>query len=1148
MASSSFLKQILAGFANALQPLRDAVASPAAFTDFLKQFGWTLPNADVTALTGALKDVSTLAANPSALSVDQLAKDLVAASTLIRGISPSGAPAAFVSTFPRELLDYLVYQAVGTSMPPLFGLLHFVGVFTERRVAADSTTGRADHVEVTVHWDRLGALAEQPLQTIASTYGWGATFDGDALIRSLGILARGLGARAGIYPADHPLANQYYAPGSPAIASLKNVIVSLPALDAATTTTGASAKLACLAVPIPPNATAIAPADGVAVMPVITGRASDTIALSDSVSLKLNGDVLARPVRAEFHPGRAALRAAAGDAHVDTSARLDAKAAPAAPWILIGNSDSSRLELSAAHAAFGLTGTLDGDVELKAEIGLDAAALVIDFGESDGLLQETVSRQPTRSAFSFTLNWSSKTGFAIGGQPKLQVSLPVHQSIGGLASLQKIDLALGSAGGKSVALDAMLTAAVSIGPVNAVISDVGTRLLLTSRDATDPPGNLGNLDLDFDFKPPTGIGLSIDTQGVVSGGGFLFHDPVQSLYAGVMQLSISDAFTLTAFGLIATKMPDGSPGYSLIIFMTAEDFRPIPLGMGFTLQGIGGMVAVNRTFDQDVLRAGMQNDTLKTLLFPRDPVTNAPTIIRSLASAFPAKRGSYLLGILARIGWFTPTLIQLDLALILEFGARKRLLVLGRISALLPSPDNDLVRINLDAIGVLDFDQDTASIDAKLIDSRLAKKFVLTGDAALRAGWGSGPHQAFVLAVGGFNPRFAPPAGVPPLDRVAIALSSGNNPRLTCEAYFALTANTIQFGARAALYAEACSFSIAGDIGFDVLISRAPLHFIADYHASVQLKYGSHNLFKVSVEGSLEGPRPLRVSGKATFEIFWCDFSVRFDKKLIDGDPPPPPPAIDVLAELNRALATAQSWSTQVPTGRGHGVALRKLAPGTALVLDPLGRLAIKQDVVPLNSGRDIDVFGGAPVAGARRFALAAALNNVDLTQVTALQAPFAPAQFFAMSDDEKLAAPSFQQMEAGFVVGNDDAVTIDAAQLVAAPLEYDSIIIDTLAGDVPPKQPAPYVLPAAQLAVHAATGAAARAPVRRVGRARFRTPGQPAVELAAPAWAIAPLDGGPPVAVAATVKTWSEYQGALTNLNRAGASFQLVPATALAA
>src|SRR5262249_15448500 len=429
-------------------------------------------------------------------------------------------------------------------------------------------------------------------------------------------------------------------------------------------------------------------------------------------------------------------------------------------------------------------------------------------------------------------------------------------------------------------------------------------------------------------------------------------------------------------------------------------------------------------------------------------------------------------------------------------------------------------------------DQDTASIDAMLIDSRLAKKFVLTGAGALRAGWGSGPHDGFVLAVGGFNPHFAPPAGVPPLARVAIALSSGNNPRLTCEAYFALTANTIQFGARAALYAEAYSFSIAGDIGFDVLIARAPLHFIADYYASVQLKYGSHNLFKVSVDGSLEGPRPLRVSGKATFEIFWCDFSVRFDKKLIDGDPPPPPPAVNVLAELNRALSTAQSWSTQAPANATQGVALRKLAPGTALVLDPLGRLAIKQDVVPLNTGRDIDVFGGAPVAGARRFALAATLNNVDLKSVTTLQAPFAPAQFFAMSDDDKIASPSFAQMDAGFVVGTDDAVAIDANELVAARLDYDSIVIDTLTGAVPQPQPKPYSLPPGQLSVHAATGAAARAPVRSVGRARFRTPGKPAVDIAEPTWAIAPLDGGRPQAVAAAVKTFSEYHGALTTLN----------------
>jgi hypothetical protein len=746
--------------------------------------------------------------------------------------------------------------------------------------------------------------------------------------------------------------------------------------------------------------------------------------------------------------------------------------------------------------------------------------------------------------FDLGLAWSTQRGLTFRGAGGLNLTVPVGASVGGAVTVPSVYLDL-RADDAGLIAEVSASIEVSIGPVQALVDKVGIRGAVTF---PKNGGNLGAANLAVGFKPPSGIGLSVEAAGAVTGGGFLFHDAAQGIYAGVMQLSLEERFTVSAFGLVATRMPDGSPGYSLIVFITAEDFQPIPLGLGFTLQGIGGMVAVNRTFDQDALRAGMQNDTLKSLLFPRDPVSNAPAIIRALSTAFPAQRGSYLLGVLARIGWFTPTLITLDLALILEFGARRRLLVLGRISSLLPSPDNDLVRINLDAIGVLDFDQDTASIDAMLVDSRLAKKFVLTGAAALRAGWGSGPHDAFVLAVGGFNPHFAPPAGVPPLARVAIALSSGNNPRLTCEAYFALTANTIQFGANAALYAEAYSFSIAGDIGFDVLITRAPLHFIADYHASVQLKYESHNLFKVSVEGSLEGPRPLRVSGKATFEIFWCDFSVRFDKKLVDGEAPPPPPAVDVLAELNRALSTAQSWSTQAPPNQSHGVALRKLAPGTALVLDPLGRLAIKQDVVPLDTGRDIDIFGGAPVAGVKRFAIAAVLNAIDLTQVTMLQAPFAPAQFFTMSDDDKIASPSFTQMDAGLVVGNDDAVTIDAAQLVAAPLEYDSIIIDTLTADVPPKQPAPYVLPVGQLAVHAATGAAARAPVRNVGRARFRTAGKPAVEIAEPTWAIAPLDGGPAVATAPAVKTWTDYQGTLTTLNRASARFQLVPATALAA
>ena len=45
------------------------------------------------------------------------------------------------------------------------------------------------------------------------------------------------------------------------------------------------------------------------------------------------------------------------------------------------------------------------------------------------------------------------------------------------------------------------------------------------------------------------------------------------------------------------------------------------------------------------------------------------------------------------------------------------------------------MRLNLDAIGVIDFDAGTAAIDAVLVDSRLLRTFALTGAMALRARW-----------------------------------------------------------------------------------------------------------------------------------------------------------------------------------------------------------------------------------------------------------------------------------------------------------------------------------------------------------------------------------------------------------------------------
>lgn len=806
------------------------------------------------------------------------------------------------------------------------------------------------------------------------------------------------------------------------------------------------------------------------------------------------------------------------------------------PALILGPPDGSRLEVGGIHIKADTT-LSNAQQSLAVLADVTSAALVITPGDRDGFLDSILPAQGMRADFDLGLAWSNHTGLTLRGSAGLETTVPVGKSVAGVA-LSSVHLGLRTHGSRITA-EVSANLSTTIGPVRAAVERVGLEGALTF---PAEGGNLGVADLDLSLKPPSGIGLSVEANGLLTGGGLLLHDEAQGLYAGTMQLTLRDQITLKAFGLIATRLPGGARGYSILIFITAEDFRPIPLGLGFMLLGIGGMVGVNRTFDEEVLRQGLKNGTLATLLFPRDPMSNVNALMRALTTAFPAQPGSYLLGLLAKIGWLNPPLVLLDLALILEIGARQRLLALGRISSMLPSRENDLVRLNLDAMGVLDFDEGTAAIDAVLVDSRLAHKFAMTGAGALRARWESGPDTSFVLSVGGLHPRFAPPAGLPVLDRMAIALCSGSNPQLVCEAYFAITSNTVQFGSRAYLYASALGFSIEGDLGFDVLVQIAPLHFVADYHASVQLRRGSFNLFGVDLAGSLEGPRPLRISGKASFKIFWFSFSVRFDATLVRGEPPPLPPAVDVMAQLIEALTTAQSWSTKRTIKRPHGITLRSLPPATSagapLVLDPFGQLTVKQQIVPLNTARDVDTYGGAPVAGARRFRISAALNEQSL-QGEALQASFAPALYFAMDEDERLAAPSFESMDAGYVFGSEQR-TFDATQIISAPLQYETIVIDPIPAASPPR----YTLPADQLPSLSRSGAAGRTVARRSGRQRFRNAAvAPAARVRDQRWKIIATGDGPAATVDPAVRTWSEYQAVLKSLNRSGKRWQLVPA-----
>jgi hypothetical protein len=1151
--SSGTLQTIARHLVLALKPLKDGVADLPSFRTLLYRLAWNVDSLppEYTALAAkvdaALTALDVLGNDPPAAKVFDLLDKVKALYIALQSITnaPAGVdPPVFFAEIARSLFDLLLVDYLIEEFPSVHSALLALGIITEEFTAETST--RPGVLLSRVQWAEIPKVLTDPGSIPTRVYGWGTNdLDFHRIAGHLLEFFVALDWPAYIGRVDEETGKGFLDSLDDPTTSIEWGL-KIPALT--DNIGGKEIEVGLALLELPPQGGKPA---GLILQPLVPSQIGTNFDLRENLKLELRAGtdvsstlgVLLRPddisVKFPFQEGTALPEAGFG---------VTLRYAPQSPALLLGAPGQSRLELKGMSTSFNLD-FRDGRLELRLEAAPEDLKLVVAAADSDGFLGELLGGRDMTAPLPLTVRWSSKSGIGFAGGTGFQVSFPCNLHLGPIA-LQQVQLALNTTRTPAAAPDLILEAGASLGgqlgPVACSVDKVGLRLVSRFTD-----GNAGPFDIAIGFMPPDGVGLKVDSPAM-TGGGFLFHDSAQGLYAGVMQLSLHDQLTLTAYGLIATKMPDGSRGYSLLIFITAEGFKPVPLGFGFLLQEIGGMVGVHRTFDQEVIKAGLQTDTLSTLLLPRDPVANAPALIQALATAFPAKRGSYLLGLVARITWFTPTLVQLDLALILELGARTRLLALGRVSALLPSRDNDLIRLNLDAMGVLDFDAGTLAVDAVLVDSRLAHEFPITGSAALRACWPGAPGAAttgasFVLAVGGLNPRFAPPTGFPALERVTIALCAGKNPRLLCDAYLAITANTVQFGSRASLYAEALGFSVAGDLGYDALVTLLPPHFIVDFHAAVHLKRGSHDLFKVTLDGTLEGPLPLRLAAKATFELLWISFSVHFDFTLTAGDLAQAAlPAVALATELAKALADPGSWSTRRAPGLAHGVALRGLPPSAPPVLDPLGQLVVQQQVAPLNTSRDVDTYGGAPVAGPHRFHVAATLNGRPSTTVPG---SFAPARYFAMSDDDKLVAPSFELMDAGLVLG-EAAVTFDAATIVPAPLTYEAIVLNapSAAGSGAPTTTAPapplrYTLPVAAFKMQRPSGAAARVPVRRVGRARFRNATvTPTAMLAAPHWRIVQASDGAAAPEDPSLITWSDYRAALATMNRGGARWLMVP------
>ena len=619
----------------------------------------------------------------------------------------------------------------------------------------------------------------------------------------------------------------------------------------------------------------------------------------------------------------------------------------------------------------------------------------------------------------------------------INLRIPIHKSIGDTLGFEVLNLRTGVEGNfDKMVLETSFDFWVKFGPVVTIsMSRLGFELNMDKRDDN---GGVAGYDMVPTIKPPNGAGIRINAE-VIKGGGFLYFDDQNGEYFGSLELEFKNLFTLKAVGIINTIMPDGSEGFSLLIIITAE-FSPVQLGFGFTLNGVGGLLGIDRTMEVEALRIGIRTNAIKSVLFPEDVVGNITRIINDIKQIFPIKEDQFLIGLMGKFGWGTPTLLHIELGFIIEFPDPK-IVILGVIKLALPDDDAALLKLQVNFLGVIDFQNKFIYFEAHLFESMLVG-FPLTGSLAFAVAWGS--QNIFAISVGGFHPDFTDYPNVPTLPgafrnmaRIGLSLLSGDNPKLTIECYFAVTSNSVQFGAKLELLVSGpMGFNLYGMLAFDALFIFDPFSFIISLEATLAIRKGTSILFGIHFKGKLSGPTPWHVEGEVTFGILFFDITIGFSATW--GDPPPTIASAteDLLALVNKELDSLPNWQALLNESQHQFVTLKSLEEEveTPLVLHPFGELRFSQRSIPFNY--KIEKYGTKKPKAEDKFAISEVKIGPDVNEINLEKELFAPGHFTKLSEKEKLSRKSYEPLDGGFRLR-------DTGKLLSAASELDPTVMD---------------------------------------------------------------------------------------------------------
>ena len=988
---------------------------PATASVFLLELGLPIDKTKAAQLGGAMQQVSGSLASllDLAIAIEQaiedeawgtvLEKAIAAADRIVKlidgfaqletALGGAGFSGEVLAAFPERLLGhllavYLCRSRLTSALLQLTGVLervdHNVGVF-------DPATPfyTTDHF----HFDRIAGWLTSPGEQLAELYDWGTpSFDGKKLLAAL----------------DRVLAES----GVPVLFDAQATALDVLGLELTAQSGGLRLR---------PRRSFRKAAVELAQRnwSLTAGLESDVAA--DTEILVKPGSIAVTPPDATKLTGK-------------ISAAYSYKRPDGKPITLLSIAGGSEVTVEEITASIGVEVKSNGKAELVLGADLARGHVLITMENADGFLGTVLGGLKIENNFDLGVGVSTSEGVHFHGSSTLEIQLASHISLGPI-ELSALTLSVGIDEGTfpvGVTTDIKAT----LGPLVAIVEGIGFALVFALAD----DGNLGPIDLSAAFVPPTGVGLSLDV-GVVKGGGYLFFDFDKEEYGGALQLDIAGVVSAKAIGIITTRMPDGSKGFSLLIIISVEFTPAFQLGYGFTLNGLGGMLGLHRAVDVDVLYEGLTTGAINSILFPVDVVANAPQIISDLRSIFPVEEGTFVVGPMAKLGWGTPTLISLAFGLVIEIPRERsvRIIILGALKIALPDAKTPLLNIELDFMGVLDFDKGMLSFDGALVNS-FVLFMTLEGQMAVRFKWSE--PAGFLISIGGFHPAFEPPVEleVKPMKRLAINILDYDWAKIRIEVYFALTSNSVQLGAHLELYFGFDGFYLDGHLGFDALFRFSPFYFETSIGGDLALHVLGLELLSIHLHFALSGPTPWHAWGSGSLTLICIEIEADFDVTWGDDANTTLPP-IEVLPGLLAALDDVANWrALPPPSASGLFVTLASLeAPEGTLVLHPAGVLAVQQKLAPLDF--TWERIGNQRPSDITRAVFIAAISDDQPLTLEPANDQFARAHYENLTDGEKLSAPSFESMPAGTRLGLGADVATGPA--VTRAIDYEVVIID---------------------------------------------------------------------------------------------------------